>query len=309
MHGLLRRNLYPYRENVKEKAHMDLMRPKLEYYASVWDPSVQISASSVLGSETHGRPQVKPAHQKHISQSQSHAWSIASELVPLQRKRQGDSIYSSCETQAWIRCVDLGSIWADQFRWTWDGSTTSRSMRTRRFQTRVGCGNRAVVLTPVAVVLTPVAISRRTTCSCQTELMYNTVHRLVDINADHIIKDKTSKTCTGSDLFTFQHIAENKDIYANYSFYPRTIPEWNSLPIDVRTPSSVEQFKSKITQVDINSLLKNSHYQELVPPLLHVNIHWGVCAVSHQNQIHSTPNGIRMPLAGRFYSRSILLLF
>ena len=38
---------------------------------------------------------------------------------------------------------------------------------------------------------------------------------IVDINADHLLKNIPSQTHTGSGQFTFQHIAVNKDIYAN----------------------------------------------------------------------------------------------
>ena len=109
------------------------------------------------------------------------------------------------------------------------------------------------------------------------------MHGLVDINANHILKDKTSQTRTGSGQFTFQHIAVNKDIYAN-SFYLRTIPKWNSLPIDVRTASSVEQFK--FAQMDINSLLKNSHYQYLVSasPACQYPLR-SVCSISSESEL------------------------
>ena len=43
MLGLLRWNLYHCREKVKETAYIALVRPKLEYCESVWDPSVQNS--------------------------------------------------------------------------------------------------------------------------------------------------------------------------------------------------------------------------------------------------------------------------
>ena len=91
-------------------------------------------------------------------------------------------------------------------------------------------------------------------------LMYKIVHGLADVNIDHLLKDMTTQTRIGTGQFTFQHIAVNTDIYNN-SFYQRTIPEWNSLPIDVCTASSAEKFKSKIAQVDIKSLVKNPHYQ------------------------------------------------
>ena len=43
MLGLLHLNLYLCREKVKETAYIALARPTLEYCASVWNPSVQIS--------------------------------------------------------------------------------------------------------------------------------------------------------------------------------------------------------------------------------------------------------------------------
>ena len=47
MLGLFRRNLYRCREKVKETAYTVLVRSKLEYCASVWDPSVQISIDAL----------------------------------------------------------------------------------------------------------------------------------------------------------------------------------------------------------------------------------------------------------------------
>ena len=46
-------------------------------------------------------------------------------------------------------------------------------------------------------------------------------------------------------VFKFQIPKVNKDIF-KFSYFPRTIKEWNELPEHIVTSSSVEIFKSKL---------------------------------------------------------------
>ena len=97
-------------------------------------------------------------------------------------------------------------------------------------------------------------------------------HSLGPIIVDHIFKDKISQTRTGSGQFTLQHIAVNKDIYAN-SVYPWTILEWNSSTMNVRTASSAEEFKFKLHKWISTASTRTHIINCWSPHHLHVNIH------------------------------------
>ena len=60
----------------------------------------------------------------------------------------------------------------------------------------------------------------------------------------------------------FRNIRANKNCYRS-SFLPRSIPEWNNLPDQVRNAVSVDSFKSFLTSnVNFEKLLSFSHYYD-----------------------------------------------
>ena len=60
---------------------------------------------------------------------------------------------------------------------------------------------------------------------------------------------------------TFRHLQPNKNCYRS-SFIPRTIPEWNSLPIALRSTTSIQLFESGLSRVDISKIINPSHYYD-----------------------------------------------
>ena len=89
-------------------------------------------------------------------------------------------------------------------------------------------------------------------------LMYKTVHSLVDVSTATLCPTGC-QTCHTSHL-SFCHLQSNKNCYCS-PFFPGTIPEWNSLPLTLRSTISVTQlFKYGMSQLDINEILSSRHY-------------------------------------------------
>ena len=62
---------------------------------------------------------------------------------------------------------------------------------------------------------------------------------------DHL-KPNHERRTRGSHDFKFVIPRAKKDSF-KFSFFPRTINEWNSLPKDIVNATSVDSFKSKLT--------------------------------------------------------------
>ena len=91
-------------------------------------------------------------------------------------------------------------------------------------------------------------------------MMYKTVHGLVDINTDGLLDEQATQTRDGSLPSTYRLIGVRKAEYSE-SFFPRTVPEWNSLPGELRAAASVDKFKSGLLHIDLRQLLQDSHYE------------------------------------------------
>ena len=76
-------------------------------------------------------------------------------------------------------------------------------------------------------------------------MFYKIVHHLVAIYPANILIPADTRTRHGS-LTNFKHISSNKDAY-KFSFFPRTITQWNLLPSYVHEAGTVEVFKTLIT--------------------------------------------------------------
>ena len=81
--------------------------------------------------------------------------------------------------------------------------------------------------------------SRRT--KTQLTLLYKILHNHVDIPPDHYLIPGHTRT-RSNHKYKFRQIPTSKD-YFKYSFFPRTIPVWNSLPASVAEAPSLAQFK------------------------------------------------------------------
>ena len=73
-------------------------------------------------------------------------------------------------------------------------------------------------------------------------LMYKLSHNLIDINTErHLILDREKRT-RNSHAFKYRMPKVSKDVF-KFSFFPRSITQWNSLPADLVNCKSLSDFK------------------------------------------------------------------
>ena len=89
------------------------------------------------------------------------------------------------------------------------------------------------------------------TCTILTEKCFFStkvlgLHSLSAIPCDSLRRPVRNSRHSDSDTFTI--LSSRVDSY-KYSFFPRTISEWNKLPQDVRSKPSVASFRSALLRV------------------------------------------------------------
>ena len=75
--------------------------------------------------------------------------------------------------------------------------------------------------------------------------MYKLSHNLTDFSIEAYLKPNDKRRIRGSHDFKFVVPWAKKDVF-KFSFFPRTITEWNSLPKDTVNATSLDSFKSKL---------------------------------------------------------------
>ena len=80
-------------------------------------------------------------------------------------------------------------------------------------------------------------------------MLYKIINDLAKIPVHHQLKVHDSST-HGSDSHTFRKLNTKLNCY-NYSFIPVTIVSWNTLPLEVRQLTSLEQFQHALSQISI----------------------------------------------------------
>ena len=85
--------------------------------------------------------------------------------------------------------------------------------------------------------------SRRT--KIQLTLLFKIINDLVDIRADDYLTSSTGRT-RQSHSKKYRQISTRTDSY-KFSFFPRTIPVWNSLPASVAEAPSLVSFKKGLS--------------------------------------------------------------
>ena len=78
-------------------------------------------------------------------------------------------------------------------------------------------------------------------------MMYKLSHKIVNFNTSKYVVFNSEKRTRGSHNFKYVLPKINKDVF-KYSFYPRTIKDWNSLPSILMNTNSYESFKSKLEE-------------------------------------------------------------
>ena len=77
-------------------------------------------------------------------------------------------------------------------------------------------------------------------------LMYKLTHAVIDIDTrKYLIQHSESRT-RGSHQLKFRRPYANKDVF-KFSFFPKTIADWNCLPEAIVSSSSLENIKYRLT--------------------------------------------------------------
>ena len=62
-----------------------------------------------------------------------------------------------------------------------------------------------------------------------------------------------------SSATSFLHPTTKKDCY-KFSFLPRTMAEWNLLPVNVRKSPTIDTFKTRLTDMHMSTFIRGAHY-------------------------------------------------
>jgi hypothetical protein len=68
--------------------------------------------------------------------------------------------------------------------------------------------------------------------------MYKIVNNLVDVHAEHILTTSDNRTRGNA---AYRTLYTNADVY-RYSFFPRTIITWNTIPLTLHQVNTIDQF-------------------------------------------------------------------
>ena len=89
---------------------------------------------------------------------------------------------------------------------------------------------------------------RRDTRLC---MIYKVYHGLIAVPADDLVlKQRVAKN---SHCMAF-HIPHSNTNYRKFSFFPRSIVEWNYLPSLVVLSPSIDVFRSRVATIEYNSI-------------------------------------------------------
>ena len=92
-------------------------------------------------------------------------------------------------------------------------------------------------------------------------MIYKITNNLVDTNKYTYLYPTTIRSTRGSHNFKYHTYQINTDIF-RYSFFPRSIQEWNHLPFHIVNSPTLETFRSRIT----NHYLPNPNPASLPNP-------------------------------------------
>ena len=171
--GTLKRNLKTHRQEIKVRAYNTLVRPKVEYSSTVWDPHT------------------------------------------IKNKKQLEMVQHRAACYVCKRYHNTSSV--------------SNMLRVLGWQTLE---------------------HRRVTA--RMTMMYRIVHNLVAIPAYVYLLPAIRQTRIGHS-YKYQRIQSTKN-YLTYSFFPRSIGQWNGLPPSVVQAASLDQFKGAAMAVDYTAI-------------------------------------------------------
>ena len=79
-------------------------------------------------------------------------------------------------------------------------------------------------------------------------LVYKLSHNLTDVSADEYLQLNSETRTRGSHPYKYRLSKVKRDVF-KYSFFTRTINEWNSLPYEVVCSDSFNDFKNKLNDI------------------------------------------------------------
>lgn len=161
--GLIKRNFWNCSPSAKETAYKTLVRPKLEYASSVWDPYHKTYIESLEKVQRRAARFIKNDYQRSSS--------VTNMLKELK----------------------------------WD------TLEDRRTKTRL-------------------------------VTIYKETHGIIPSNIHHLKADQSKPTTRSTHILNYKVPQSQKDCY-RFSLYPRTIPQWNSLPPELKTAPDTHSFK------------------------------------------------------------------
>ena len=82
-------------------------------------------------------------------------------------------------------------------------------------------------------------------------ILYKTSRGLIDVDVKNYLCPQTELRTRGNHNYKYRLDKATKDVYF-YSFFPRTVRLWNSLPAELVESSSLSVFKSKLSDYLVN---------------------------------------------------------
>ena len=77
-------------------------------------------------------------------------------------------------------------------------------------------------------------------------LLYKMSRGEIDIDTDSFLRPHAESRTRASHSYRYRQDIATKNLYF-YSFFPRTLRQWNNLPADIVESNSLSQFQSKLS--------------------------------------------------------------
>ena len=150
------------------------------------------------------------------------------------------SIPCACPTSPWVCQQCLGPSSPKTYSTDWDGPTPSSTLHQSNYSRDPG----TVTTLLEQLELPPLSTRRKI---ARITLLHKAIHEKVAISIPSYII-KPTRTSRFHHPKRYIQIRPKKDVY-KYSFFPRTIRDWNQLSDELLDIESIEEFKSRLTKL------------------------------------------------------------